>query len=161
MKKAFLLLPFFLISACDQGPSASEIAKARLESFQDFLRTKNAIGLMGVLTESSRRFVPALLKKTPGKLAPVLLSTKQDGTRIEALMKDPNPGAIVSKGTYVLAKEDGEWRIDLVATAGANSHEVALPGNSTRIVPTRLSKKKFEEAKRLFEASYKRSSGSK
>ncbi len=165
LKKAFLLLsvflPFFLLSACEKEPSASEIAKSRLESFQGFLRTKNSMGLMGVLTESSRRFVPALLKKTPGELAPILLSVKKEGIRIEALMRDPNPGAVVPKGTFVLVKEDGEWRVDLVATAGANSHEVALPGNSTRIVPSRLSKKQLDEAKRIFEASYKRSSGSK
>jgi hypothetical protein len=125
------------------------------------LRSKNGMGLMEILTEASRRFVPALLKKTPGKLPPLLLSVKQEGSRIEAEMRDPNPGAVVRKGTFILVKEDGEWRIDLLATAGINSREVALPGNSTRIVPARLSKKKLEEAKRLFEASYKRSSGSR
>ncbi|GEM_PF-3024797 len=161
LKIILLLLPFFLFAGCERENSAAEIASTRLESFQGLLRKKDGLGLMGILTESSRRFVPALLKKTPGEQAPLLLSVKRNGSRIEARMRDPNPGAIVPEGTFILVKEDGEWRIDLVATAGANSHEVALPGNSTRIVPTRLSKKKLEEARRIFEASYRRSSGSK
>ncbi len=161
MKKAVILFFLLIFGACGGGPTADQIAASRLRAFQESLRAKDGMRLMGILTESSRRFVPALLRKTPGALPPVLLSAKREDSRIEALVRDPNPGATVSEGIYILAKEDGEWRIDLVATGGANSREKALPGPSTRIVPARISRKRMEEARRLFEASYKRSSGSK
>ncbi len=157
-----LLFSVLLPSSCGQEqvlPSTRAIQK--LQAFKVCVAKGDKAGMIPLLTLQSRNVVSALPRKgNPDQPFEILKSWSKSPSEIRLQVRDPDPEAQNRTGTYVVVKEQGNWRIDLVATAGLNSEEVRLPGPSHRLVHKPMSDTRLREqvrqARRLMEASASR-----
>ena len=157
-----LLLSLCLWTSCGkQEPGPREQAIARLQAFKVCVAKGDRAGMVPLLSLQSRNVVEALPRK--GRIDQpfeVLDSWSRSPSEVRVQVRDPDVSAQNRVGTYVVVKEGGQWRIDLVATAGLNSEEFKLPGPSHRLVPKPMSGAQLREqvrrARQLIEASASR-----
>lgn len=142
---AFALTLLLPSSCADPALAAAEDS---LHRFHRALAQGDRGATRDSVTRGSRPYVRALPKLADASEPLRVVARRRENARVYLDVRDENPGAAVREGTYVVAKEHGEWRVDLILTAGANSHEEALPGPPTRIVPTDLHGEALLEAKR-------------
>ena len=131
--KPILLL--LALGACAGDDPAAEC----LARFRQAIAQRDSKAARACVTSASRRFV-AKLPDTKGTAPLEVVRRRQPyASRVELVVRDPHPDAQFSEGTFVVVREDGHWRIDLVETAGANLLETTLPGPSKpRFVPMPL-----------------------
>src|SRR5688572_29223850 len=108
------------------------LAIARFDQWLSALRTGDRDGMRRLTTFESRAYVDALPLGRAGALPPEIAVHQLQRGRAVLRVKDRNPDAVAADGFFVLAREDGEWRVDLMETAGRNAREVDLPGAPTR-----------------------------
>ena len=133
-------------------------AQARFERFVEALCEGRRSSLRWLVTEECAPYVQHMgeLGRAKGKKPLELLSLELDGSRALARVRDPNPGAAAPEGEFVLVREGGEWKVDLIATAGRGARQQELPGSGFRVTQTGLSEKERFEAARAMEAKYRR-----
>jgi hypothetical protein len=157
-----LLLALLLGTSCSETPDGPSVqAVAKLQSFKVCVAKGDKAGMIPLLSLESRNIVQALPKKgRADQPFEILNSWTRSPSEIHVKVRDPDPEAQNRDGTYVVVKEQGKWRIDLVATAGLNSDEVKLPGPSHRLVQKPMSgvelRNQVRQARRLMEASASR-----
>lgn len=158
-KTLLLLLSLCLWTSCGrQGPGPKEQAIGKLQAFKVCVAKGDRAGMVPLLSLQSRNVVEALPRKgRADQPFEILDSWARSPSEVHVKVRDPDASAQNRVGTYVVVREGGMWRIDLVATAGLNSQEVKLAGPSHRLVPKPMSGAKLREqvrkARRLIEAS--------
>lgn len=157
----FALSGGILGSCAKESHGPSELAVARLQAFKVCVAKGDKAGMIPLLSLESRNIVEAL--PTKGRVDQpfeVLDQWTRSPSEIHVKVRDPDPTAQNRVGTYVVVREEGRWRIDLLATAGLNSEEVKLPGPSHRLIPKPMSgtalREQVRQARRLMEASASR-----
>ena len=134
-----LLVPAAITAAVllqrDGDPSLEVVG--RFEAWLSALRNRNKDELRRLSTHESRPYVDLLPADRAGPLPPQIAVHRLDRGRATLKVTDRNADASVQEGFFVLQREDGEWRVDLMETAGRNAREVNLPGppTRTRLVP--------------------------
>lgn len=121
------------VVGCDAAPDDGERARGLVVAFERALHAGDRLALCDLVTFESRPAVDALTARSMAGKHPLrLLDTVErlDGLHVRVL--DPNHGD--RPGAFVVVRENGSLRIDLVATAGLDAQERALPGPATRTV---------------------------
>lgn len=123
-------------------------AMATVTAFESALRGGDRAELRRLVTEESRQAIEHLpLEAAAGKAAlRVVDATVRDGD-VLVRVRDPNAGA--AESAFVVVKENGELRVDLVATAGLTARERALPGPRERVVSRPLTPAEQAEAEAI------------
>jgi hypothetical protein len=113
------------------------VAIARFDEWLSALRGGDREGMRRLTTVESRVFVDHLPLDKAGSVPPDIAVHRLERGRAVLRVKDRSPDAVAADGFFVMQREDGEWRVDLMETAGRNAREVDLPGapTRTRIVP--------------------------
>lgn len=148
---ASLTLALLPLAACGGDPDL-RAATATLRRFHRALVDRDLAALRDSLARGSRHF--ARLLPAPGNRSsrPLeILRARRENSRFYLEVRDENAGAAVREGTYVVVKESGDWRVDLVETAGHNAREHALPGSPTRLVPASLNRRQLEATRRALQ----------
>lgn len=136
-----------LLPAC-HGDERAVRARALVSRFEQALRAGDRATLRQVVTCASRSAVDALPLEACASKAPLVVLdavARPDGLHVR--VRDPNQAG--QAGAFVVVQENGELRVDLVASAGLTAREVPLPGPATRIVSRPLSPAERERAARL------------
>ena len=123
-----------LLPAC--GPTShpdTAAACAVVERFERALRQRDRSGLADSLTRESREALDALTEKPVGdQLTLQILGAATPTNGILVRVHDPNGSA--SDAGFMVVRENGELRIDLIASAGLTITERPLPGGAQRQV---------------------------
>lgn len=144
-----ILLPIVLVcsallQSCGGGSDAPQ-ARATFEEFQACLRAGDRPRVRSLLTQASREVVPHLPWATLASSKPLtVVSVRPDGASHLIHVRDPNEGN--RESTYVVSREDGHHRIDLIRTAGFNHRNVALEGPAMRYTQKELEQHEIDEA---------------
>jgi hypothetical protein len=123
-----------LLAAC--GPTShpdTAAACAVVERFERALRQRDRGGLADSITRESREALDALTEKPVGDKLPLQIlgaAPRADGILVR--VHDPN-GTARDAG-FMVVRENGELRIDLIASAGLTITERPLPGGAERQV---------------------------
>ncbi len=105
--------------------------------YQDALFAGDRAGLRAVLSRESRQLIPHLpMHRTTGKQRLVVVAHERRDPEILLTVRDPNSGD--AERTFVLVREDGQLRVDLVATTAFNHERRFNPNGSVRIDPRRM-----------------------
>ncbi|PIE22598.1 MAG: hypothetical protein CSA62_11535 [Planctomycetota bacterium] len=133
-------------------------ARLRFERFVNALCEGNRSSLRWLVSDECAPYVQhmAELDRAKGKQALELLSMDVDGARAIARVRDPNLGAGQQEGEFVLVREGGEWKVDLIASAGRGARQKALPGGSFRVTQTGLDARARFKAAQVMEAKFQR-----
>ena len=147
---ALCLLSVAFFQSCSEKLETSPNGPiAKLRQWHKAFLAGDAARARPLLSIKSRKYMSSLPEKAGAGSEPLqVLSMHRDGSRVDIEVRDPSPNAAVAKGVFVMVKEEGEWRLDLIKTAGANSHEVAQPGPPMRLRRMRLSKRQAEDLRR-------------
>lgn len=128
-------LPFVVLalSACEPAPHPDTAAACALvERFEQALREGDRAGLADSITTDSRPAVDALGQtRLEGKPRMQVLGAAPHGDGILVRVLDPQSAG---DSGFIVVREHGELRIDLIASAGLNAKERPLDGGSTRQV---------------------------
>ena len=165
MRPQQLLTAFLVVTlwtSCGQAPAPPQAkAVAKLQSFKVCVAKGDKAGMIPLLSLESRHVVEALPRRgNADQPFEILDSWSKSPSEVHVKVRDPDPKAQNRTGTYVVVKEQGSWRIDLVATAGLNSEEVRLSGPSHRLVQKPMSgaalRDQVRQARQLMEATASR-----
>lgn len=151
---ALACLLLLALGSCDAG-TREPISRFRL--WHQALARGDRPALARLMTEKSRAYLDHLPERSSSRHDARILEARREGSRVYLRVRDESPRAEVAEGTFVVVREDGEWRVDLLATAGRNSRETDIPGKApTRVVPVRLPEWRRRKAAAMFEARYRR-----
>ncbi len=148
----FLCLPLGLLTFASCGGGEEARAEAAFRSFWAALKRRDTGGMEPYVTKRSRpylRFLPA----PEGGRDPILLGIEREAGRIRLEVRDPGGEGGTGSGAFILRRERGLWKVDLIATAGEGAREVPRSGKGVRVVPAALPAWRLREAVRVFEAS--------
>ena len=154
LRLAVILCLSTMLASCSEDP-AFAAAKSSLAEFQRGLQQGDRALLRKSVTSRSREYVSKLPRRA-SKVPLKVLAQKRENSRIYLDVVDESPDAPVQQGCFVIAKENGSWLVDLIATAGQSAREVANKGQATRLVRTKVSQEQVEAAARVVEASMKK-----
>jgi hypothetical protein len=113
-------------AACG-GDAAEAAARAAFARYQDALFAGDRPALRAVLSVESRPVVPHLpLERAGGQQRLEVLRAERHDPELHLVVRDPNAGG--AERTFVLVREDGEMRVDLVATTAFNHERRPNPG---------------------------------
>lgn len=121
------------LTACEPGPHPDTAAACALvERFEQALRNSDRAALSEVITVDSRPALDALAAAKitdPVRLQVLGATARSDGVlvRVQDSKGDSDAG-------FIVVRENGELRIDLVASAGLTARERPLEGGATRQV---------------------------
>jgi hypothetical protein len=135
-------------AGCESGDAAASRARELVARFEQALRQGDRALLRALVTSESRPAVDALPLEAVAAKQPlaILGASARDGA-MRVRVRDPNRGG--ADGAFVVVAENGELRVDLVASAGLTAREVPQPGPSTRTVIRPLSPAERAHAARL------------
>jgi hypothetical protein len=142
-----------------RGPSSDEREVRRVfAEFVAALCEGRHAELRWLVTEECVPYVAHMqeLERAKDKQPLELLELEIEGSRATLAVRDPNPDAAAPGGDFVMRREDGRWRVDLIATAGKSARQRQLPGGGFRVTQTGLDPKTRFEAARAMEARYRR-----
>lgn len=137
-----------LVACAGEEARRGSAAMATVTAFETALRSGDRGELRRLVTAESRQAIEHLpLEAAASKAAlQVVDATVRDGDVLVRVC-DPNAGA--AESAFVVVKENGELRVDLVATAGLTARERALPGPRERVVSRRLTPAEQAEAEAI------------
>jgi len=115
VKTSCLILLCLLLPACSSDAAEIEKARSAFSRFQGAILTGDRDALHKCLTRDSRKLVNTIALDQSSKK---LLVTGGNLQRPNVILKivDPNENHRASR--FVVARENGEYRVDLIATAG-------------------------------------------
>lgn len=138
-----------LVAGCGEP---AELAGARqvVQTFERAVRTGDRTTLRGLVTFESRPAVDAMpLEADAGQQPLAVLDAVARADGVHVLVRDPNHGD--RDGAFVVVRENGALRLDLVASAGLTAREVPLAGPRQRTVVRPLSPEERARAADLAE----------
>lgn len=144
-----VLAPSMVSLVACTGDVETERAQALVAQFEQAVRAGNRALVRELVTFESRAAVDAMaLLPQPAKAALVIAGTTSKGLAQHVRVRDPNERD--RNSTFVVVPENGDLRIDLVATAGLTAREVfAQDAAATRTVIRPLTPAQLEAAGRL------------
>ena len=127
----------FAITDSDRDKPIVEAARQAFDAYQDALFSGDRRGLRRVLAASSREVVPHIpFERAQGQQRLTVVGAETRLPQVLLSVEDPNQGG--RKSTYVLVKEDGELRLDLLATTAYNHEERPAAHPGPRFTPGEL-----------------------
>lgn len=143
------LLIAFSLAGCARGltgDSQEELARQRFGEFQSALFRSDPVALRGLLCSDARPAIEAMCNQPRASQRPLEVTgvTKRNYEFL-VHVRDPNRGG--RESDFVLTVENGEMRIDLRATARANSEEKRTFLGEERFVPQKLTEEQVERAR--------------
>ncbi|MCB9918809.1 MAG: hypothetical protein H6832_10450 [Planctomycetes bacterium] len=151
------LLALCTISSCGADPALDE-ARAALRAFETGVRSGDRDALRRAVTSRSREFVANLPVRPDAETLEIREARREYG-RIFFDVADSSRDAPVAEGTFVIAKEDGTWLVDLIETAAQSARDVVSDGPVTpQFVPTEVPRAELEQAIRQHEAEAREAS---
>jgi hypothetical protein len=146
-----LALTITLISqGCSHSAAAAEQQEAVqvFKTFQGALFRSETATIRRLLTRQSRRFAHTLARQQlTGRQPLQVLGTSQVRNQLRVHVRDPNDGD--RESFFVLVKEDGSIRVDLVATTAYNKVERRRPGPREVVRQKRLTPREIEKIRAL------------
>lgn len=127
-----------LVAACSGEPTEAAAARALVSEFERALHRGDRATLREVVTTESRPAIDAMALAASADKKPLTFvdaTHRVDGLHVRVL--DPN--ADDRPGAFVVVRENGALRLDLVATAGLSARDEPLPGPAQRTVVRPLS----------------------
>ncbi len=136
MRRVPLLLALVacLLAGCaSEASERATAAMATVRAFESALRGGDVGELRRLVTDESRPAIDHLPLDAAAKKAPLqVVSATARGDDVLVRVSDPNADA--TESAFIVVKENGELRVDLVATAGLTARERPLPGPRERVV---------------------------
>ena len=127
-----------VLAGCSAEPAVIDAARRTFHSYQEALVQADTRKLRRVLARESRVLVPHIPFERARDAKPlVILGAEQQPPRVLLAVSDPNDGD--RETTFVLVKEDGDLRVDLVATTAFNHKKVAAANPGQQLSPRSLS----------------------
>lgn len=140
-----LCLALATLGAC--GASHARDAEAVFAEFQAALLRGDAMAVRRLLARNSVEVADHLPYERIRTQAPVqVLGVRLNDGEIHVHVADPNQGG--RRTRFVLVREDGALRVDLVATTAYNVDERHVPGAQPRFVPVPVDPREVERAVR-------------
>ncbi len=138
------VLAFALFSSCSRSDGDAAAARAAFDSFQAAAIAGDRDALAGVVTRESRPAIEQIDLDALGKRQRLLVEGTKRPTsgRFEFRVRDPRATPPDRSSMFVVVREAGQWRVDLVDTLLAN--QVVHSGNGTRIVPGGLDRQRID-----------------
>lgn len=153
--RPFLVLTVAWLTGCQPTSETSTRAQALVARFEQAVRDGDRAGVRDAVTFDSRAAVDAMeLVPTPSKAPLVVLDAVARGSALQVRVRDPNQHD--QPGVFVVVAENGDLRIDLIASAGLTAREVPQPGAATRTVMRPLSPAEIERAGHMARQGAKR-----
>ncbi len=126
-----LVLPLWALipQGCARSAAAAEEQQAEqvFRTFQGALFSSETATIRRLLTRKSRRFAHTLARQDLTGRQPLhILGTSRVRHQLRIHVKDPNDSG--RESWFVLVREGGSIRVDLLATAAYNKEERWLPG---------------------------------
>ena len=144
-----VLILLWLSSCQPAGPTAVEAAAAGFRSFQDALFARDATRLRSLVCADAREAIPGLLQADLTTRQPLTIShvTRQD-YEFRIHVRDPNRPATGEDAFYIVTKEDGQMRVDLISTARYQSRTTHRKLARPTLVPNGMGPQAVEAAAR-------------
>lgn len=136
-----------LVSGCTPEVTPEMVAQQRFEEFQDALFQRDRSALHKLVCNDARRAIPGLCKASlSGRKRLVVTGVTRQAHEYRVHVEDPNR-ASAEEVFYVLTKEDGHMRVDLLTTMRylgrrTGARRVSRPA----LVPGKLSRAQIEQA---------------
>ena len=112
-----LLIAAAILSGCGSGVSVEDLATARFAEFQTALFARDRATLKRIVCRDARAVVPDLCRAPlDGRLPLVVTGVSRNRHEYRVHVTDPNQKGAAKDSFYVLAKEDGQLRVDLLTT---------------------------------------------
>ena len=119
-------------TACG-GSVALDQARSAFTAWHAAMQRGDRDGVRRLVTLGSREYVESIsFDRAQAGARLEIRDGRLDGNTAVFRVREAGTRDGPVAGTYVLVREDGDWRVDLVETAGLNSREVALPGPSMK-----------------------------
>lgn len=141
-----LVVLALLFQGCSQSAAAAEQQQARevLGSFQDALFQGKPATVRRLLTLQSRQFAPAICRRPVAGRQPLeIVGTSKVRHQLRVHVRDPNDDN--RESFFVLVKEDGRVRVDMVATTAYNKAEHRRPGPREVVRQKQLTRREIEK----------------
>ncbi|MEZ5967424.1 MAG: hypothetical protein R3F56_26540 [Planctomycetota bacterium] len=125
-----------ILAGCGE-PGALTEAKDVVRTFEAAVRAGDRATARRIVTLESRPAVDAMPLVPSGKAPLTVIDAvaRPDGVHVQ--VRDPNLDD--RAGAFVVVRENGALRVDLVASAGLTAREIPLPGARERTVVRPLS----------------------
>lgn len=144
LSTAFLAV-VILLPACSETAAETTAAVRTFEAFQEALFGADRPALRRLVTDSSRPAIDDLPFDDLESKEPLqVLGAERDGADFLVRVTDPNRGG--EPGTYVVVRQGGRLRVDLLATTALHHEEVPY-GDGTELVPKALTPADIERAR--------------
>ncbi len=123
-----------LLASC-AGESAEQLARASFTRFQQALFGTDRTQLAQVLTRESRQAIEQLdFARLRTKRPLEVTAVRVRGASCFVEVRDPNRNHELA--TFVVVRQSGQWRVDLIASVGMGN---TPGGRETRITPRQFS----------------------
>ena len=126
----------WLAAGCSSEPTREQAATAAFERFQDALFAGDRSALRHLLSSASREALSALpLQRVQGQQRLRVVGAERRDPEVLLAVLDPNQGD--SRHTWVMVREDGRMRVDLIGSTAYN-HTVRPGEGGPRFEPRQL-----------------------
>jgi hypothetical protein len=134
--------------------SIIEAARRAFDGYQDALFAADRQRLREALSAKSRELVPEIpFERVREKARLRVVDAVARPPQVLVAVEDPNQGG--KECTFVLVREDGELRVDLVATTAYNHEERPAEQPGPRIAPRELSPDELARIRSLEPESFR------
>jgi len=123
-----------LATGCSDHAARKVAVQDAFASYQRSLLTGDRRGLSRILTRDSRPAIDQLPLAELGRKDPLeVVGVEGEKATWRVRVHDPNPGG--TDGVYLVVRQDGEWRIDLLGSLAQNHAVVHGEGSGMQVVP--------------------------
>jgi len=139
-----------IFQGCSQSAAAAEQQQAVkvFETFQDALFQGRPTTIRRLLTLESRQFAAAICRRQIAGRRPLeIVGTSKVRHQLRVHVRDPNDSG--RESFFVLVKEDGSVRVDMVATTAYNKEEHRRPGPREIVRQKRLTRREIEKIRAM------------
>ncbi len=139
-----------IAQGCFRSAAAAEQQQAVevFEAFQGALFGGETATIRRLLTRESRQFTAAIRRQPLAGRQPLeVLGTSKVRHQLRVYVKDPNDGG--RESFFVLVREDGSIRVDMVATTAYNREEHRRPGPREIVRQKRLTQREIERIRAI------------
>ncbi len=131
-----------VLQACSPAAAEEHRAVQVFRAFQAALFRGEVASIRPLLTRKSRQFARAIAnQRLEGRQPLEVLGTSKVRHQLRVHVKDPNDGG--RESFFVLVREDGRIRVDLLATTTYNKEERRRPGPREIVRQRRLSQREI------------------
>lgn len=149
-----LLLAATLLSGCGEDVTAEYLAADRFAKFQTALFARDRAALKQLICRDARPAIPELCRADlDGRKPLIVTGITRNRHEYRVHVTDPNHQGAAKDSFYVLTKEDGHLRVDLLATFAYHRRSSGRGISKLSFVPGRLTPEQVERARATLPAT--------